>query len=216
MSAALTSAFSSRLHNAVFEQEKVRLRHQQIARAVAKVDQQLQKEMDEASAALNSVEETEGVAGRRQDECSSAFTKAPRKEMNRDLAVMAASDSAKVARRNIYLIVHATFAHGTFARGTLERLKLFRGLSAAKPTRCVVEVIPSNLKCLNVASWPRPAHTFETRRSWPVDHINARKPLPIRGHEIAPCQPPSITSKFGYVRLQSVLLGCRIQVDTCN
>ncbi|CAM9262801.1 unnamed protein product, partial [Hapterophycus canaliculatus] len=71
-------------------QEKVRLNHLRIARAVAKVDSQFQEQMSVASATLNEVES--GDAGRG----SVASFDGGGKEQHRGLAIMAASDSAKL------------------------------------------------------------------------------------------------------------------------
>lgn len=70
-------------------QDRVRLNHQRIARAVAKIDNQFEEQMTQASATLNSVEKIGGVDGSTASQLKGV-------DNNRDLAVMAASDSAKV------------------------------------------------------------------------------------------------------------------------
>eukprot|EP00903_Cladosiphon_okamuranus_P008959 g8573.t1 len=75
-------------------QERVRLNHQRIARAVARVDSQFQQQMSQASATLDGVERAE--SGGDGDGGSSVSSVARGAEKNRDLAVMAASDGAKL------------------------------------------------------------------------------------------------------------------------
>lgn len=68
----------------------MRLNHQLIARAEAKVDTQFQEQMSVASATLNEVESGGVGMG------SVATSAGGRGEQHRGLAIMAASDSAKV------------------------------------------------------------------------------------------------------------------------
>ena len=81
-------------------QERVRLNHQRIARAVARVDSQFQEQMSQASATLDGVDRARsGGGGDRRSVVSSVGGGA---EKNRDLAILAASDSAKVREFRVW------------------------------------------------------------------------------------------------------------------
>lgn len=77
-------------------QEKVRMNHQRIACAVARVDSQFQEQMSQASATLNGVDRAESGRGGSGGSVVSSVGRGA--EKNRELAVMAASDSAKVGK----------------------------------------------------------------------------------------------------------------------
>eukprot|EP00752_Nemacystus_decipiens_P007282 g6518.t1 len=75
-------------------QERVRLNHQRIARAVARVDSQFQEQMSQASATLDGVDRAESGEGGGGGSVVSSLGGGG--EKNREMAVMAASDSAKL------------------------------------------------------------------------------------------------------------------------
>lgn len=75
-------------------QERVLSNHQRIARAVAKIDEQFQQQMSKASATLNDVDRAGNTRGGGLPHASANSSTGI--EKNRDLAIMAASDSAKV------------------------------------------------------------------------------------------------------------------------
>lgn len=77
----------------VISQEKVRLNHERIARAEAKVDTQFQEQMSVASATLSEVETGGNGSG------SVVSSAGGRTEQHRGLAIMAASESAKVRNK---------------------------------------------------------------------------------------------------------------------
>lgn len=79
-------------------QEKVRLSHQRIARALAKVDSKFQEQMSQASATLDGVDRAENGGGWGGGSAASSVVGVA--EKNRELAVLAASDSAKVWKRS--------------------------------------------------------------------------------------------------------------------
>lgn len=76
-------------------QERVRSNHQRIARAVAKIDEQFQQQMDQASATLEGVDRADSTLGGGLPHASTVSTTGA--DDNRDLAIMVASDSAKVS-----------------------------------------------------------------------------------------------------------------------
>lgn len=75
-------------------QERVLSNHQRIARAVAKIDEQFQQQMSKASATLNDVDRAGNTRGGGLPHASTNSSTGI--EKNRDLAIMVASDSAKV------------------------------------------------------------------------------------------------------------------------